>query len=208
MMHYHPNMENVLALIPHLRAIALVLAATAALPASGPGLAAPAQDGIPTPAAPARAATRPVSPPEVMRVAPPPVMIETIRSSDEQPPSAMFRVRVTGAGQEIWSGDMSLEGYQGAELRMTLQQGDGVCGARGEMRSGRRQTGLTLTIRSGGRRDGEPFEIVSEWTRQSPDCALPGTRTSGIGTTVAIAPGANKVIEADGGLRIELTRRR
>ncbi len=195
-----------MALFPHLRVISLALIATATVLVAAPLLAAPAQDVIQTQEAPARAVTRP-SPPEVRRLPPPPVAIETARSPDESPPSSLFRVRVTGAGQEIWTGDMALEGYQGAELRMTLQQGDGVCGARGEMRSGRRQTGLTLSIRGGGRQN-ESFGIASEWIRQSLDCALPGTRTSGIETTVALVPGASRLIEADGGLRIELTRRR
>ena len=145
---------------------------------------------------------------EVIRTQPPPIDMRATRNEPEMPAPATFFVRVTGAGKEIWSGEMGIDNYQGADLRMTLQQGDGACGAQSEARFTRRQTGLTFSIRNAGRGANDPFAIGAEWTRPSADCALPGTRTSGIETAVTVAPGATRVIEGDGGLIIELTRRK
>lgn len=145
---------------------------------------------------------------QTRRAPTPPVEVPTRQAGPEMPPPATFFVRVTGAGSEIWSGEMSIENNQGADLRMTLQQGDAVCGSRPEARYTRRQTGLTLSIRNAGRGAGDPFSISADWTRPSTDCDLPGTRATGIETVATIAPGTTRVIEGDGGLRIELTRRK
>lgn len=188
--------------IAKLRYIALAITAAAssfAAPSLGAG---PAQD-------PARTQDAPPPPVlEVRRTPPPPLEMATTRSEPEAQARADFRVRVTGAGAELWSGDLALEGYQGAELRLDLQQADSACGPSAGQRSSRRRTGLTFNLRHGGRRDGDPFAVTAQWTRPSADCALPGTRTVGIDTEISIPPRATRVIEGDGGLRIELVRQR
>lgn len=176
-------------------ALALIVSCLAAVPS---GALAQTME---SPDLPARAV-------EVRRTPPPPIEMPAARTEREMPPPATFFVRVTGAGKEIWSGELSIENNQGADLRMTLQQGDAVCGSRPEARYTRRQTGLTLSIRNAGRGAGDPFSVSAEWTRPSIDCTLPGTRTTGIETAVTITPGATQVIEGDGGLKIELTRRK
>lgn len=190
--------------IANLRMTALVLmAATASL--SGASISASTM-----PDGPDIGAQVPPPPPApaIRTTPPPPVAIATERGEPELPPPAAFLVRVIGAGKEIWAGDVAIENNQGAELRLTLQQADTLCAGRLEGRWSRRQTGLTFAMRNAGRRDGDPFAVSAEWTRPSADCNQPGTRTTGIETTATVAPGATRTIEADGGLRIELTRRK
>jgi hypothetical protein len=189
--------------LANLRAAALGMVAATTWLAAAPLSAAPAQqdlsfpDNAPPPPPPAAT---------VRETPPPPVGIATRQVEPAPPPKVTFRVRVTGAGQELWMGDMTLEGYQGAELQMSLQQADSACPGSNELRS-RRRTGLTFTMRYAGRRDTETLAITSEWTRQSRDCDMPGTRTTGIETALPIPQGATRVIEADGGLRIDITRK-
>lgn len=153
-------------------------------------------------------AAEPPTPVVPTRGAPPsPIQTRQAQADAEMPPRSSFSVRVTGAGREIWSGEMNIDNNQGADLRMTLQQGDAVCGNRPEARYVRRQTGLTFSIRNVGRGADDAFSISAEWTRPSTDCDLPGTRATGVETVATIAPGTTRVIEGDGGLKIELTRR-
>jgi len=152
------------------------------------------------------------SPPEPVRIAPPPAMIYTTEapSTGSQVPPADVFVRITAGGRELWSGDLRVEAQRGAQFNMTLQQGDAVCADQSERQIyARRQTGLNFTLRQAyGRSEGQPLSLTASWTRPSADCALPGTRTVGIDTAIVLAPGQSRAIEGDGGLRIELTRRR
>jgi hypothetical protein len=154
------------------------------------------------------ASERPAPPPSAtIRTTPPPTLSMPSQGVEpQQPQRATFRVRVTGAEREIWSGDITLQGYQGAELALTLQEADSVCANTSESRFDSRRTGLAFSMSYAGRRDPEVMKISANWTRRSRDCTLPGTRSTGLETTVAIASGAVRIIEADGGLRIEITR--
>ncbi len=185
----------------NLRAAALGLVAAATWIAAAPINAALAQQELSIPE------NAPLPPVATVRAMPPPIRIASVRAEPEPPPKATFRVRVTGAGQELWTGDMTLEGYQGAELKMSLQQADSACPGGNELHSNRRRIGLTFAMRYAGQREPESMAITAEWTRQSRDCAMPGTRTTGIETTIPIPQGPARVIEADGGLRMEITRK-
>ncbi len=184
----------------------MLLVAAAATLGAGPLGAAAAQDMVPD----APVETREAPPPPVRmidRVPPEAVTISDGVTRVPRPPAAL-RVRISGDGKELWSGELLVDPSQGAELNNTLQQADSNCAPGIERGYLRRQTRLGLSLRKTGSRDGEFFSVFANWTRQSSDCALPGTRTVGVETTVEIAPGTSRVIEGDGGLRIELTRQK
>lgn len=180
-----------------------IRAKVAALAVAGACLAA-----VPSAAWAQEMVTAAEPPPPVRLASPPAIETRAVRADPEMRSPVTFFVRVTGGDKEIWSGEMNVENNQGADLRMTLQQGDAACSSRPEARYTRRQTGLTFSLRNVGRAADAAFSLSAEWTRPSTDCDLPGTRTAGVETVATVAPGTTRVIDGDGDLKIELTRRK
>lgn len=156
------------------------------------------------------------SSPEVMRTPPPPASPSapdrarsdaTPVETDASDPRAEFAVRILGQGRELWSGVLRLENFYGAAVDLELQQAGTVCADDIARRFRNRRHGLKFELRYYTNRQDGPFTVKASWVRKSDDCALPGVRTVGLETAMDIAVGERRLIEADGGFQIELTRR-
>lgn len=151
-------------------------------------------------------ATPTPTPRGVLVPTPSPAATPNERGAEEQQRVTVY-LRVIGAGTELWAGDLVLDGYRGAQLTQGLEQADVKCADLNSRSAPSQRTGLNFRLNYSGRRTDEPFGLNISWTRQSTDCSLPGTRTVGMDVRVDLDPGEKRVIEGDGGLRIELQRR-
>ncbi|MEM6266549.1 MAG: hypothetical protein AAF707_03415 [Pseudomonadota bacterium] len=139
----------------------------------------------------------------------PPVInpARTDRRSEAERLETVF-VRITGDGKELWSGDLVLQGYRGASVKYEINQVDVVCGESLGQRRSNQRTGLDFSLRYNSRQEGDPFSLNVRWNRQSADCSAPGTKSVGLDVQVSLTPGERSSVSGDGGLQVELVRRR
>ncbi len=131
--------------------------------------------------------------------------------ADEQPKSSQTRptywlyARVLGGTRELWAGYLAMTPYGRASVHTDVQEMDSNCPVRNNRFAPRRNT-VDLRIRP-GRRDNEAlYGVEVSWTRPAEPCSERGTRAAGFDIEVDLVDNETRVIEGEGGLRLELTR--
>lgn len=150
------------------------------------------------------AAAQDVGPP------PPPISIPAdsrVAEAQRQAEPFTISVRIMGQDRELWAGDLAMSGSNRAQVRLDVQDVDIKCPLE-NARFASRRNAIELQVRRGYGRDNARYTVEANWTRPTSSCAEQGSRATGFEVQVELEEGTPRVIEADGGLRVELTRRK
>lgn len=125
--------------------------------------------------------------------------------SSEPNPEYWLYARVFGGKRELWAGYLAMTPYGRASVHTDVQEMDANCPVRNNRFAPKRNT-VELRIRP-GRREGEAlYGVEVSWTRPAEPCSDRGTRAAGFDIEVELVDKETRVIEGEGGLRLELTR--
>jgi hypothetical protein len=154
----------------------------------------------------------PSPPPMITMTAPPappsPAEYQRAMARLTQPP-AILDIRVTGEGGLLWQGSVRV-GLTGANIHQDRTEAEPANCARGTPaydRSVRTSFMLGLSsARYGGQDD--LFGVNVAWTRlpREEACAVDGSRTVQLQTTIQIPPRGSATLHGDGGLTVEIRR--
>ena len=115
-------------------------------------------------------------------------------------------VRVLGGDKTLWSGDLSMANYRGANVTLNVQDVDPRCPIE-DRNYAMRRNGVQLRVNPIRQQFSDRYRINVTWTRPSKDCAEQGSRSIGFELQVDLAAGETKTLEGDGGLSVEVTRK-
>lgn len=141
---------------------------------------------------------------------PPPVLeIPADARTDEAEKSAepfTISVIIMGQGRELWAGDLAMSGSSRAQVRIDVQDSEIGCPL-GNDRFADRRNAVEFQVRRGYGRNNSRYTVETNWTRPTASCAEQGSLATGFEVQVELDDGETRIIEGDGGLRVELTRR-
>lgn len=122
-------------------------------------------------------------------------------------PEQNFRIRlaITGDGRLLWSGDLVLAEYNGARIESDIQDTDLACPPEKRAVATRRSVIIAKVVPV-DLVEGYEFKVYAHWARRHEECAAPGQKVSRIDVRMALAPDETRVVQGDGGLRVEVTR--
>lgn len=130
---------------------------------------------------------------------------ESASSSIEEAAPYTISARVVGGDRELWVGRFAMTPYGNASARLDVQDMDSNCPVRND-RFARRSNSVKLAVRPGRGSGVNLYTVDVSWTRPSEDCSQQGSRATGFDVQVELIDNETRVIEGDGGLRVELTR--
>ncbi|MEP0391324.1 MAG: hypothetical protein ABJ205_13895 [Erythrobacter sp.] len=115
-------------------------------------------------------------------------------------------VRIMGQDRELWAGDLTMSVYNRAQVRLDINDSDIQCPLE-DSRFALRRNAIEFQVRPGYGRANSKYTIETNWTRPTGSCSEQGSRVTGFEVQVELEEGKPRVIEGDGGLRVEITRR-
>lgn len=148
------------------------------------------------------AAQDPISPPRALVIADEAAVVEAQQRAE---PFTMS-VRILGQNRELWAGDLAMSASNRAQVRIDVQDSDIGCPVENDRFADRRNA-VEFQVRRGYGRNSARYTVETNWTRPTASCAEQGSLATGFEVQVELDKGETRVIEGDGGLRVELTRR-
>lgn len=124
-------------------------------------------------------------------------------------PAETFSVRIVAAGNLLWQGRLRISQNSGADYNQTLSQAAamGCSPASSYDRSERQNISFSLQPQDNSQ-TGRSYRVSASWQRPVPNgnCGEAEARTVQVTRTVVLDANGKEVIEADAGLRIEISR--
>lgn len=143
-----------------------------------------------------------------MPSAPPPVARTQgtkLSLAEQQDPYVIF-ARIIGTEGELWSGNLSMGGTHRAWVKTEIQDVDSKCPAENQ-RYPTQFHSVQLQVWPNLGRDRLEYRVKANLLRPTESCSENGSKSLGFEVKTELNAGETRVIEGEGGLRVELTRR-